>query len=346
MKKKDIVDLIRFYSENDDDSFRKTAFQISKEFNDDGDHELSDYIDHLLSDAYSMVPQNEEGSSLGFLSKQRISISPLYLPGSIKDDLLGVVNSTKRNLDTNRFLFYGAPGSGKTEAANQVARILKRDLWSVNITELIDSKLGETAKNIASLFDSIEKYPFKRKMVVLFDEIDGLATSRIDSQDLREMGRATTSLLKGLDSLSPEVVLIATTNLYSSFDKALLRRFSAKIDFSRYSKKDLREIGIKLFQDLSKKVPDINPNYRLVSKIISLMNPIPYPGEMRNIISTSLAFSDPNNQYDYAARLLKEADKNDDPFNLQRLKSEGFSLREIQALTSISKSGVARRIKK
>ena len=47
----------------------------------------------------------------------------------------------------------------------------------------------------------------------MFDEIDAIALNRLDTNDLREMGRATSAILKGIDSLNNEVVLIATTNL-------------------------------------------------------------------------------------------------------------------------------------
>lgn len=53
--------------------------------------------------------------------------------------------------------------------------------------------------------------------------------NRMNNNDLREMGRVTSTFLKELDSLSSDVLLIATTNLVNSFDKALLRRFDAKI---------------------------------------------------------------------------------------------------------------------
>ena len=52
------------------------------------------------------------------------------------------------------------PGSGKTEAVKQVARLLDRTLFYVDFENLIDSKLGQTNKNIAVLFNEIyfQKY--------------------------------------------------------------------------------------------------------------------------------------------------------------------------------------------
>lgn len=61
--------------------------------------------------------------------------------------------------------------------------------------------------------------------------------------DLREMGRATSTLLKYLDRVDERIVLIATTNLFEHFDKALIRRFDSVIDFNRYSQEDLMDIS-------------------------------------------------------------------------------------------------------
>ena len=59
------------------------------------------------------------------------------------------------------------------------------------------------------------------------------------------MGRVTSTLLKEFDNLNERILLIATTNLYKQFDKALLRRFDYIVDFNRYSKEDLEDAGAK-----------------------------------------------------------------------------------------------------
>lgn len=56
----------------------------------------------------------------------------LLLPDCITQDLLGVVNAVGRKMGINKFLFQGAPGTGKTEAVKQLARILNREiLWLI-----------------------------------------------------------------------------------------------------------------------------------------------------------------------------------------------------------------------
>ena len=198
MKKKDIINLIRFYSEGDENGFVQQAMLIADEFYETGDIELANYIQSMLSEASTIVPQENAVKHIGPLNQVPYSKEPLFLPNSIKEELVGIVNAIKRNIGINTFLFYGHPGTGKTKACAQVARLLKRRLWEVNISQLIDSHLGETSKNISSLFDTINEYPFKKTMVVLFDEIDALVLKRDDTRDLREMARATTEFFKGL----------------------------------------------------------------------------------------------------------------------------------------------------
>lgn len=80
-----------------------------------------------------------------------------------------------------------------------------------------------------------------------------MALDRTNSHDLREMGRATSTLLKGLDNLSSRAIVIATTNLFENFDKAMSRRFDYIIHFNNYSDEDLMEVGEKLLDDILKK---------------------------------------------------------------------------------------------
>ena len=338
MKKANIINLIKYYAEHNDSRFRSEAYQIANEFNKNGDYQLSEYIMALLASADLFVPQVKV-EDLNFLRKIEVNGEPLPLPEIIKGDVAGIVNATDHGHGVNKFLFQGAPGTGKTETVKQLARILGRDLFIVDFSLLIDSKLGQTTKNIAELFDEINTVLIPEKTVVLFDEIDALALDRTDSKDLREMGRATTAVLKGLDSLNDRVLLIATTNLFDHFDKALIRRFDKVIDFNKYSREDL--IILKYYLS---KFKNATKNTRMFKKIISLMREIPYPGDLKNIIKTSLAFSNPNDEYDYLRRLYAEVCA-DGMKELKTLQNQGFTVREIEILTGVSRSQVSRELK-
>ena len=343
MKKANIINLIKYYAENNDSGFRNEAYQIANEFDKTGDYQLSEYIMALLSNTNTFVPQINE-NELTFVKKMEVGGSPLPLPEEIKSDIIGIINAAGHGIGVNKFLFQGTPGTGKTETVKHIARILDRELFVVDFAFIIDSKLGQTGKNIAKLFDEINNLVSPEKVVILFDEIDALALDRTDSKDIREMGRATTSVLKGLEGLNKNILLIATTNLYDHFDKALIRRFDSVIDFNRYSREDLLEISEIILNYYLSKFKNAGRNIRLFKKIISSIEDIPYPGDLKNIIKTSLAFSNPNEEYDYLKRLYITISDNKD-MDLKTLKKKGFTVREIEILTGISKSQVSRELK-
>jgi len=158
------------------------------------------------------------------------------------------------------------------------------------------------------------------------------------------MGRATSTLLKCLDRLNENIVLVATTNLFEWFDKALSRRFDFIIDFNRYTEEDLMDISEKMLNAYLDKMKLGGRDIRLFRKIMRLANPIPYPGELKNLLKTSIAFSDVNDGMDYFRRIYYSV-CGEKPENLARLQEQGFTVREIEILTKKSKSSVSRELK-
>ncbi len=343
MKKKNVISLIKYYAEKNDAAFRNEAYEIAKDFDASGDYQLAEYIMSLLSNVNTFVPQMSENVS-PFFEKLEAKEDMLLLPDGITSELLGIVNAIEHNIGINKFLFQGAPGTGKTEAVKQLARILGREIFMVDFSAVVDSKLGQTQKNIAELFKEINAFVRPDKVIVLFDEIDAIALDRTNQNDLREMGRATSALLKALDKLNESVVLIATTNLYEYFDKALLRRFDSIIDFNRYTKEDLIGIAEKMLDRYLEKMKLANRDIRLFRKIMGLMEEIIYPGELKNMIKTSVAFSDPRDGVDYFRRLYY-AVCGEKPEDLKKLQAQKFTVREIEILVGKSKSSIARELK-
>ena len=221
---------------------------------------------------------------------------------------------------------------------------MNRDILSVPFEQLIDSRMGETSKNVSQLFDEINHLSFS-KVLILFDEIDALVLDRINKNDLREMGRVTSVFLKGMDNLNENVVLIATTNLFDSIDKALIRRFDATISFNRYSREDLIEIADSFLILMLKKSTNSKQDLRLFNKILSNLEAIPYPGDLKQIIKTAVAFSDESNEYDYLRKIYLSLNGNPDNVDIQQLKENGYTTREIEILSRIPRSSVSRKLK-
>lgn len=347
MKKQNVINLIKYHVEKNENAFRNESINIARSFDSIGDDQLAEYIMSLISQSNLYTPQGSDFESKYLKQLDIRAMEPLNLPIEISDDIKGIINAVNYNIGINKFLFEGLPGSGKTEAAKHVARLLDRMLFYVDFENLIDSKLGQTNKNISGVFDEINKLPNSNKVVILFDEIDVIALDRINSNDVREMGRVTSTILRELDrltDLNKDIVIIATTNLYSNFDKALTRRFDAVINFNRYSKNDLIEVAEYYFSSFIKNFKGISKDTRLLKKILKTAENLPYPGELRNIIKTSLAFSDMNVEHDYLRRLYNNLIGNLEQTDINQLYLKGFTVREIEKLKGESKSTVSRRL--
>ncbi|MHB8130803.1 MAG: AAA family ATPase [Mobilitalea sp.] len=349
MKKQNVLNLIKYHVERNENSFRNESINIARYFDSIGDYQLAEYIMSLISESNLYTPQSSDFESEFLKQFDARGIEPLNLPIEISDDIKGIINAVNHNIGINKFLFEGLPGSGKTEAAKHVARLLDRTLFYVDFDNLIDSKLGQTNKNITSVFNEINMIPHSNKVVILFDEIDVIALDRINSNDVREMGRVTSTVLRELDrltDLNKEIVIIATTNLYLNFDKAITRRFDAVINFNRYSKEDLIEVAEYYFSSFIKNFKGISKDIRLFKKILNATENLPYPGELKNIIKTSLAFSDVNFGHDYLRRLYNNLIGSLEQTDITQLYIQGYTVREIEKLKGESKSTVSRKLNK
>ena len=124
-------------------------------------------------------------------------------------------------------LFSGPSGTGKTLAASVVATQLAMPLYRVDLGQLVSKYIGETEKNLNSLFDSVSG----TDTILLFDESDALFGKRGEVKDARDRyaNLEVSHLLQRIENhFSP---CILTTNLRSSIDPAFLRRFHIVVDF-------------------------------------------------------------------------------------------------------------------
>ena len=340
IKKKNVVNLIKYYFEKNDLGFKGEAEEIIKSFKESGDLELADYIAILMSERDFFTPQSIS-RELEYLAKVKTENQELVFPTSVEEDLAGVANAILRSMGLNKILFEGKPGTGKTEAVKKIAKMTKRELFSVDFNVVIDSRLGETSKNIARLFQEIKDVAPPTRIIILFDEIDIIALDRINSRDMREMGRATSFFLKELDKLSEDTIIIATTNLFGKFDDALARRFDIVINFDRYTNDDLIKTAEAILNNTLRKFGLIKKNKRLFEKILTSSGELPRPGELKNIIKRSVVFSSANDDLDYLAKMYSILNKNKKPIPKELIEN-GFTVREAEILTGISKSKISR----
>ena len=137
-------------------------------------------------------------------------------------------------------LFYGAPGVGKTETVMQIAKATGRDIFMVDMA--IKSKwIGESEKNLKQIFKTYKNLVRESEVapILLFNEADAIFGKRVVEETGSEKLNNTLQniLLQEMESL--EGILIATTNMTDSFDKAFERRFLYKVLFNAPS------VGVK-----------------------------------------------------------------------------------------------------
>lgn len=137
-----------------------------------------------------------------------------------------------------RILLHGAPGCGKSMSAERVAWNIGLPFLKVKFEAVISSYLGESAANLKMLFESINNYP----CVLLLDEFDFIAKSRDNKQDVGEMHRLVNILLNVLEDYDGPGIIMATTNLEGSIDKALFRRFDDIIEMPKPGKEEIANI--------------------------------------------------------------------------------------------------------
>ena len=133
-------------------------------------------------------------------------------------------------------LFYGAPGTGKTETVMQLAHRTGRDIMQVDISEMKSMWVGESEKNMKALFDTYRQRVKESALVpiLLFNEADAIIGKRREGAE-RAVDKMENTLqniiLQELETL--DGILIATTNLVQNMDNAFERRFLYKIRFDK-----------------------------------------------------------------------------------------------------------------
>jgi hypothetical protein len=151
-------------------------------------------------------------------------------------------------------LFYGSPGTGKTETVNQLARMTGRDVLLVDVTRIKSCWVGESEQNIKALFDRYRRYVKDREVapILLFNEADAVLGVRQEGAQ-RAVDKMENSIqniiLQEMETL--EGIMIATTNITANLDKAFDRRFIYKIEFERPTVEAKQQIWKSMIPALS-----------------------------------------------------------------------------------------------
>ena len=126
-----------------------------------------------------------------------------------------------------RVLFYGPPGTGKTLAATLLGKFTGKDVYKIDLSMVVSKFIGETEKNLASLFAQAEN----KDWILFFDEADALFGKRTNVRDAHDKyaNQEVSYLLQRVEDYNGLVIL--ASNFKNNIDEAFLRRFQSIIYF-------------------------------------------------------------------------------------------------------------------
>lgn len=241
-----VTALVDAHVKRDYDRFRAVTLQIAAHLASRSER-AADQLRRLVNQQTTVfVPLP---SAIGLLSAPSglSTLDEMVLAPSVRDRLDRIVLEHSRKgellaLDlypARKLLFTGGPGVGKTMAAGALAQAVGLPMFRVELHNVIQSHLGETAGKVAKVFEHVRAMP----AVYLFDEFDALGADRTSCSDgssaSAEMRRVVNSLLQFIEDDRSDSVLIAATNLAQILDVAIFRRFDEVITFANPSRDEL-----------------------------------------------------------------------------------------------------------
>ena len=223
---------------NDDGFVNRESFRMTME------------AKRTLFEELNLSSLNTNQKKAGLLKADDIAIKKLYYDEDVRKqvfELTQLLNDDHYQEIRNRLkesgfrcgftcLFYGMPGTGKTETVLQLAKETGRDIMQVNISEIKSMWVGESEKNIKALFDNYRNKVKDCRLtpILLFNEADAIIGKRQEGAE-RAVDKMENSIqniiLQEMETL--DGILIATTNLAQNMDKAFERRFLYKIKFTK-----------------------------------------------------------------------------------------------------------------
>jgi SpoVK/Ycf46/Vps4 family AAA+-type ATPase len=299
-------------------------------------------------------PQNtgqlpkDKDSTLELLEilQPKVTLKDVSLPKKTKELVVQIINEQKKAegliakgiIPTNRLLFCGPPGCGKTLTVNAIAGEINIPIAYVKLDGLVSSYLGQTGSNIRKIFEFV-----KNKRIMLFlDEFDAIAKKRDDTHELGELKRVVTTLLQNMDAMTANVFLVAATNHHHLLDPAIWRRFNTNILLD-FPESEQRESIIRRFMQ------ETLPSYTLDIKTITVLTEGTSGAQICNFLQALARFVVLQNKEeitreDILGVWIKQStlfpSENKDSFEsmLYELHKLGVPLRTLEEISGIPKS--------
>lgn len=263
--------LIRAIAENKVTDIKDYALACLEEDTTQKNHyQVETYKKILQSDGKKLmeIPSNLAGiaimEDMGGFKENRYFLSERERPVAelierMKDVSLQLMERGVQYL--NATLLYGESGTGKTSFGRYMAYRLGLPFMYINFSRMIDSYMGETAKNLGRVFDFVRQ----SECLLMLDEIDCISVKRSAVKDGSgcgaEMSRTTISLMQELDNVSNRNVIIGATNRIDDIDPALKRRFTEKHEVKKLAADEIRAFTRKFAESAGFLVADDEQYY-------------------------------------------------------------------------------------
>jgi SpoVK/Ycf46/Vps4 family AAA+-type ATPase len=151
-------------------------------------------------------------------------------------------------------LFAGPSGTGKTMAAEVIAKELSLELYKIDLSSVVSKYIGETEKNLQRIFTAASD----SNAILFFDEADALFGKRSEVKDAhdRYANIEIAYLLQKMEEYSG--IVIMATNLKKNMDEAFVRRIRFIIDFPLPDEKHREKIWLNMFPNQVPLSPNVN----------------------------------------------------------------------------------------
>ena len=372
-----IIKLVEAHCSSSEDAFKKALQDLAKDEEKKGNISLSSSLmsaytperkitsvvsssplSEMSFSAQSVLPTpKDKDSTLELIEilQPKVRLGDVALPKKTEEALLQIIEEQKKAADllskgitpTNRVLFCGPPGCGKTLAANAIAGEIDIPVAYVKLDGLVSSYLGQTGTNIRKIFEFV-----KNKRIMLFlDEFDAIAKKRDDAHELGELKRVVTTLLQNMDAMPGNVFLVAATNHHHLLDPAIWRRFNTSI-LLELPNTQQREIIISRF--LSETLDE----YKVDVKTLVVLTEGMSGAQVCNFLQSlakycvmqhkkdSVTKEDIANVWVKQSTLFINEDSAAYTHALNKLNKSGISMRTLEEITGISKSTLSYRFSK
>jgi transitional endoplasmic reticulum ATPase len=203
--------------------------QTKRSIGTESDENLQNYSKDNSQELIKIIDEMNDISSSSSLEKPKNTFAEVGGMDKLKEEIrLGIIYPFQKPELYAKYgkkigggiLLYGPPGCGKTFIARATAGQIQANFISVGIEEILDMYIGQSEKNIHSIFEEARQ---NRPTVLFFDEIDALSMDRMKSNGKTALVNQFLTELDGISGNNQQLMIIGATNAPWQVDPAFKR---------------------------------------------------------------------------------------------------------------------------